>query len=131
MNNRAKHALKLRQQGLSFSQIGKDLGIGSERARQIVRKYQRHLKLLEDPFIRKIKELSRLGEATRILNALKGNEFYDGDLEKLTNYKSSGFNENPGIGHKKSLCHCQGAGKHGGYWECGGMVGKIGPQTLV
>ena len=87
MNNRTKHALKLRQKGLSFSQIGQDLGIGSERARQIVRKYERHLKLMEDPFALKIKELSRLGDATRILNALKGNDFYDGDPEKLANYK--------------------------------------------
>ena len=87
MNKRTKHALKLRQKGLSFSQIGQDLGIGSERARQIVRKYERHLKLMEDPFALKIKELSRLGDATRILNALKGNDFYDGDPEKLANYK--------------------------------------------
>jgi hypothetical protein len=42
---------------------------------------------LEDPFIRKIKELSRLEDATRILNALKGDDFYDGDPEKLANYK--------------------------------------------
>ena len=86
MNNRTKHALKLRQKGLSFSQIGQDLGIGSERARQIVRKYEDRLKALEDPFALKIKELSRLGDATRILNALKGNDFYDGDPEKLADY---------------------------------------------
>ena len=88
MNNRTKHALKLCRKGLSFIKIGQELGIGSERARQIVRKYQRHLKLMEDPFALKIKELSRLGDATRILNALKGNDFYDGDPEKLANYKS-------------------------------------------
>ena len=87
MNERTKHALELRRQGLSFNQIGLELGIGSERARQIVRKYQRHRKLLEDPLALKIKELSRLGDATRILNILKGNEFYDGDPEKLANYK--------------------------------------------
>jgi DNA-directed RNA polymerase sigma subunit (sigma70/sigma32) len=40
----------MRRKGLSFNQIAQDLGIGSERARQIVRKYQHHLKLLEDPF---------------------------------------------------------------------------------
>jgi hypothetical protein len=43
--------------------------------------------LLEDPFAQKIKELSRLSDATRILNALKGNDFYNGDPEKLANYK--------------------------------------------
>jgi hypothetical protein len=87
LNKRTKHALKLRQKGLSFSQIGQDLGIGSERARQIVRKYERHLKLMEDPFVLKIKELSSLGDATRILNALKGNDYYDGNPEKLAHYK--------------------------------------------
>ena len=87
MNNRTKHALELRQQGLSFNQIGQDLGIGSERARQMVRKYQRHLKFMDDPFALKIKELSRLAEATRILNALRGNDIYDGDPEKLANCK--------------------------------------------
>jgi orotate phosphoribosyltransferase-like protein len=75
LNNRIKRALKLRQQGLSFNQIGQDLGIGSERARQIIRKYQRHLKLLENPFALKIKELNRMRDATRILSALKDNDF--------------------------------------------------------
>jgi hypothetical protein len=42
---------------------------------------------MEDPFALKMNELSRLGDATRILNALKGNDFYDGDPEKLANYK--------------------------------------------
>jgi hypothetical protein len=89
LNKRTKRALELRQKGLSFSQIGQHLGIGSERARQIVRKYQRHLKLLEDPLALKIKELSRLSDATRILNALKGNDFYDGDLNSwhITSWK--------------------------------------------
>ena len=87
MNNRTKRALELRQKGLSFIKIGQDLGIGRERARQIVRKNQRHLKLLEDPLAQKIEELSRLGDATRILNALKGNEFYDGVPEKMANHK--------------------------------------------
>jgi orotate phosphoribosyltransferase-like protein len=83
LNNRIKRALKLRQQGLSFNQIGQDLGIGSEHTRQIIRKYQRHLKLLENPFALKIKELNRMRDATRILNALKDNDFYDGDPERL------------------------------------------------
>ena len=100
MNKRTKHALKLRQQGLSFNQIGQDLGIGSERARQIVRKYERHQKLLEDPFALKIKELSRLSDATRILNALKGNDFYDGDPEKLANYKPEDLRKINGLGTK-------------------------------
>ena len=100
MNKRTKHALKLRQKGLSFSQIGQDLGIGSERARQIVRKYQRHLKLMEDPFALKIKELSRLSDATRILNALKGNDFYDGDLEKLAHCKPEDLMKIRGLGTK-------------------------------
>ena len=38
---------------------------------------------MEDPFALKIKELSRLGDATRILNVLKGNDFYKGGPEKL------------------------------------------------
>ena len=100
MNKRTKRALELRQKGLSFSQIGQHLGIGSERARQIIRKYQRHLKLLEDPFALKIKELSRLSDATRILNALKGNDFYDGDPEKLANYKPNDLMKIRGLGTK-------------------------------
>jgi len=42
---------------------------------------------MEDPFALKIKELSRLGDVTRILNALKCNDFYDGDPEKLASCK--------------------------------------------
>ena len=101
LKKRNERALKLRQQGLSFNQIGQDLGIGSERARQIVRKYQRHLKLLEDPFAQKIKELSRLADATRILNALKGNDFYDGDPEKLANYKPEDLMKIRGLSKKR------------------------------
>ena len=100
MNKRAKHALRLRQQGLSFIKIGDELGIGSERARQIVRNHERHLKSLEDPFALKIKELSSLGDATRILNALKGNEFYDGDPEKLAKYKPKDLMKIRGLGIK-------------------------------
>ena len=87
MNKRTKHALELSRQGLSFNQIGKELGIGSERDRKMVRKYEGRLKALEDPFTLKIKKLGWMGDATRILNALKGNDFYDGDPEKLANYK--------------------------------------------
>lgn len=83
MNNRTKRALKLRQKGLSFIKTGQDLGIGSERARQIVRKREHRQKLMEDPLALKIGELSLLGDATKILNILKGNEFYDGDPRKL------------------------------------------------
>lgn len=100
MNKRTKHALKLRQKGLSFSQIGQDLGISSERARQSVRKYQRHLKSMEDPFAQKIKALSRLGDATRILNALNGNDFYDGNPEKLAHYKPGDLMKIRGLGIK-------------------------------
>ena len=100
MNNRIKRALELRRKGLSFIKIGQDLGIGSERARQIVRKHQRHLKLMEDPFALRIKELSRLSDATRILNALKGNDFYDGDPEKLANYKPNDLMKIRGLGTK-------------------------------
>ena len=60
LNKRTEYALELRRQGMSFNQIGRELGIGSERARQIVRKYERHLESLKDPFKRKIEELSRL-----------------------------------------------------------------------
>ena len=100
MNNRIKRAIELRRKGLSFSQIGQDLGIGSERARQIVRKYQRHLKLMEDPFALKIKELSRLSDATRILNALKGKDAYDGDPDKLAKCKPEDIRKINGLGMK-------------------------------
>jgi hypothetical protein len=101
LNKRIKRALELRQKGLSFNKIGQELGIGSERARQIVRKYQQHLKLLEDPFAQKIKELSRLADATRILNALKGNDFYDDDPEKLANYKPEDLMKIRGLSTKR------------------------------
>ena len=101
MNKRIKRALELRRKGLSFIKIGQDLGIDRERARQIVRKYQPHLELMEDPFALKIKELSRLGEATRILNALNGNEFYDGDPEKLAHYKPEDIRKINGLGTKR------------------------------
>ena len=100
MNKRTKHAFKLRQKGLSFIKIGQELGIGSERARQIVRKHQRHLKALEDPFALKIKELGRLGDATRILNALKGNGYYDGDPEKLAKCNPEDIRKINGLGMK-------------------------------
>lgn len=100
MNKRTKHALKLRQKGLCFSKIGQNLGIGSERARQIVRKHQRHLKAMEDPFVQKIKELSRQGEATRKLNALRGNVFYDSDPEKLAKCKPEDLRKIRGLGTK-------------------------------
>lgn len=38
MNQRYAHALALRRQGLSFREVGKQLGVGSERARQMVAK---------------------------------------------------------------------------------------------
>lgn len=76
-------ALELRQQGLSFKKIGQDLGIGKERARQIVREYEFYLQSLEDPLKRKFEELSRPGEAKRILNALRGSNLYDGDPKIL------------------------------------------------
>jgi hypothetical protein len=79
LNKRAKRALELRQKGLSFSKIGQELGIGSERARQIVREYEAYLESLGDPLKRKIEELSRPGEAKRILNALRVSSLYDGD----------------------------------------------------
>ena len=100
LNKRVKRALELRQKGLSFIKIGQELSVGSERARQIVRKYEHHLEVLEDPFVRKIKELSRLGEATRILNALRGSDFYDGDPEKLANYKPEDLMKIRGLGPK-------------------------------
>ena len=101
LNKRIKRALELRRKALSFIKIGQDLGIGRERAMQIVRKYEGRLKALEDPFTLKIKELSRLGDATRILNALKGNGFYDGDPEKLANYKPKDLMKIRGLGTKR------------------------------
>jgi len=55
---------------------------------------------MEDPFALKIKELSRLSDATRILNALKGNDFYDCDLEKLANYKAEDIRKIYSLGMK-------------------------------
>ena len=101
LNKRTKHALKLRQKGLSFTKIGQDLGIGSERARQIVRKHQRYLELMEDPFALKIKELSSLGDATRILNALRGSDLYDGNPEKLANCNPEDLRKINGLGIKR------------------------------
>ena len=101
LKKRIKRALELRRKGLSFNQIGQDLGVGSERARQIVRNYQRHLKSLEDPFIRKIKELSRMGDATRIFNALKGNDFYEGNPGELAHYKREDLMKIRGLGTKR------------------------------
>ena len=92
---------ELRRKGLSFIKIGQDLGIGKERARQIVRKHQRHLKLIEDPFALKIKELSRLADATMILNALRGNDFYDGNPGKLANCKPEDLMKIRGLGIKR------------------------------
>jgi hypothetical protein len=100
LNERTKRALKLRQKGLSFIKIGQDLGIGRERARQIVREYERRQKLMDDPLAPKIKELSRIGEATRILNALKGNDFYDGDPEKLAKFRPTDLRKIGGLGIK-------------------------------
>ena len=80
------------------------------------------MKSMEDPFALKIKELSRLGDATRILNALKGNDFYDGDPEKLAKCKPEDIRKINGLGTKSVCCHCQGIGRHGVHRECGGMV---------
>ena len=124
MNNRIKHALELRQQGVSFNQIGIELGIGSERARRIVRKYQQHLKLMEDPFALKIKELNRLADATRILNALRGNDLYNGDPEKLTDCKPEDIRKIKWSRHEKRRDHCQCFGRLGIDRGCRGMVGK-------
>ena len=101
LNKRIKRALELRQQGLSFIKIGQDLGIGSERARQIVRKHQRYLKLMEDPLAQKIKDLSRLGDATRIFNALRGNDLYYGNPEKLAKCKAEDIRKINGLGTKR------------------------------
>ena len=76
------------------------MGIGSERARQIVRKHQSHLKALEDPFARKIKDLSILRDATTILNALRGNHFYGGDPKKLAKCKPEDIRKINGLGMK-------------------------------
>ena len=100
LNKRTKRALELRQQGLSFNQIGQDLGIGSERARQIVREYEAYLESLDDPLKRKIEELSRPGEAKRILNALRGSNLYDDDPEKLAYCKPEEIRKINGLGPK-------------------------------
>jgi len=100
LNKRTKRALELRRQGLSFNQIGLKLEIGSERARQIVREYEAYLESLKDPLKRKIEELSRPGEAERILNALRGSHFYNGDPRKLANRKPEDIRKINGIGTK-------------------------------
>ena len=76
------------------------MGIGPERARQIVRKYEAYLESLEDPLKRKIEELSRPGEAKRILNAIRGSSLYDGDPEKLANRKPEEIRKINGLGPK-------------------------------
>ena len=101
LNKRIKRALELRRKGFSFNKIGKELGIGSERARQIVRKYQQHLKSMEDPFARKIKDLSSLRETTKILNALRGNDLYKGDPEELSKCKPKDLMKIRGLGIKR------------------------------
>jgi hypothetical protein len=100
LNNRTKYAVELRQQGLSFNLICQDLGIGSERAEQIVRKYEAYLESLEDPLKRKIEELNRPGNAKRILNALRGRDCYDGDPMKLANCKPEEIRKINGLGTK-------------------------------
>jgi DNA-directed RNA polymerase alpha subunit len=100
LNNRTKYAVELRQQGLSFNLICQDLGIGSERAEQIVRKYEAYLEPLEDPLKRKIEELNRPGNAKRILNALRGRDCYDGDPMKLANCKPEEIRKINGLGTK-------------------------------
>ena len=100
LNKRTKHALELRRKGLSFSQIGLKLGIGSERARQIIREYESYLESLEDPLKRKIEELNRPGNAKRILNALRGRDCYDGDPMKLANCKPEEIRKITGLGTK-------------------------------
>ena len=100
MNKRTKQALEMRRKGLSFIKIGQNLGIGKERSRQIVREYIAYLESLEDPLKRKIEELSRPGEAKRILNALKGSALYDGDPNKLSNCKPDEIRKINGLGPK-------------------------------
>ena len=100
LNKRIKRALELRQNGLSFIKIGEDLGIGPERARQIVRKYEAYLESLEDPLKRKIEELSRPGEAKRILNTIRGSSLCDGGPEKLANCKPEEIRKINGLGPK-------------------------------
>jgi hypothetical protein len=52
--------------------------------------------------------------------------------ETLKNWpiQAGRFNENPGIGHKKGRCHCQGVGEHRGYWGCEGMAEAITTGSL-
>ena len=100
MNKRIKRALELRRKGLSFAKIGQDLGIGKERARQIVREYEAYLGSLKDPLKRKIEELSRPGEAKRILNALRGSNLYDSDPKILSNYSPEDIRKINGLGPK-------------------------------
>ena len=100
MNKRIKRALELHRKGLSFIKIGQDLGIGKERARQIVREYEAYLESLKDPLKRKIEELSRPGEAKRILNALRGSNLYDGDPKILSNYRPEDIRKINGLGPK-------------------------------
>ena len=103
LNNRIMRAIEFCQKGLSFSQMGQCLGIGSERARKIIRKCERHLEALNDPLVLIIKELRSLGDATRILKALKGKDFYDGDPEKLAKCSPEELTKTRGLGIK-SVC---------------------------
>jgi hypothetical protein len=53
---------------------------------------------MKDPFARKIKDLSSLREATKILNALNGNDSYDGNPDKLAKYKAEDIRKINGLG---------------------------------
>jgi hypothetical protein len=68
---------------------------------------------MEDPFALKIKELSRLSDATRILNALKGKDVYDGYPEKLAKCKPEDLRKINGLGMKSVIiiaCALEGLG---------------------
>ena len=78
-----RHALKLRQEGLSFRRIGRELGVSAERARTIVRKHEARLNAHKDPLARTLAELGRQADATRIMNALRFAGLYQGDPAAL------------------------------------------------
>ena len=56
---------------------------------------------MEDPFAQKIKDLSSLREATKILNALKGNDLYEGNPKKLARCNPNDLMKIRGLGTKR------------------------------
>ena len=117
LNNRIMRAIEFCQ-GLSFSQIGQCLWIGSERARKIVRKYERHLEAINDPLVLIIKELRSLGDATRILKALRGRIFTTAILRSWPSAAQRNYRKPADLASKASVSLPM-------RWKAWGLLGML------